>query len=332
MTPDLSKIKKILIIQYQPFGDVLLNTGYLPALRDKFPDTQIDFLVLKPYHNALLGNPYIDELLLFDNASGFNYFWVRFKLILKIRNRHYDLIIDQIRNSASALFTILSGAKYRLGFIHQRWRSFYNLKSERKSLRYYSAMKFDTLAPLGIHEKPHKLYLKIEQESENYIDNWLAENNLDNRKWICLSPGSPVKSKKWALQNYADLADKIINQSDYQVVLIWGPGEEDDCQTVLDLMQQKGIKAPTTSFNQAAALLKKSSLLICNDGGINHLSVATETPSIAFFGRHKPRRWSPVIFENHFHFYKENVDYKNDRTLGISVEEVLQKVKEILKF
>ena len=27
---DARKIKKILIVQYKPFGDVLLNTAYLP--------------------------------------------------------------------------------------------------------------------------------------------------------------------------------------------------------------------------------------------------------------------------------------------------------------
>ena len=96
MTPDLSKIKKILIIQYQPFGDVLLNTGYLPVLRNKFPSAKIDFLVREPYHNALLGNPYLDDLVLFKNAKGFSYFLSRIKLIKDIRSRKYDLIIDQI--------------------------------------------------------------------------------------------------------------------------------------------------------------------------------------------------------------------------------------------
>jgi ADP-heptose:LPS heptosyltransferase len=330
MTPDLSKIHKILIIQYQPFGDVLLNTGYFPTLREKFPTAEIDFLVREPYHHALLENPYLDNLLIFKNSNGLNYFLNRIKLIKNIRSRHYDLVIDQIRNTGSAQFTIFSGARYRLGLRNQRWRSFYNLKAERKSIRYYSAMKFDTLAPLGINEVAHKLYLKIKDESVDFINNWLDEHQSTDSKWVCLSPGSPVRSKKWAALNYAKLADKITESSDYRILLIWGPGEKEDVEKVLGLINKEAVIAPKTTFNQAAALLKKCSLLICNDGGINHLSVATETPSIAFFGRHKPTRWSPLIFNNHFHFYKENVDYKNDRTLGISVDEVFEKVKEVL--
>jgi len=40
---ELGKIRKILLIQYKPFGDVLLNTGYLPTLRKHFPNAQIDY-------------------------------------------------------------------------------------------------------------------------------------------------------------------------------------------------------------------------------------------------------------------------------------------------
>ena len=44
-----SAIKRILIIQQKPFGDILLNTGYLPELRKHFQHAQIDYLIQNPY-------------------------------------------------------------------------------------------------------------------------------------------------------------------------------------------------------------------------------------------------------------------------------------------
>jgi len=324
-------IKKILIIQYQPFGDVLLNTGYLSVLRREFPNTKIDFLVRKPFHNALLENPFLDELIVFQNGKGLNYAFERIKLISKIRKQKYDLIIDQIRNTGSAQITILSGAKHRLGLENQRWRSYYNLKAKRKELRYYSAMKFDTLGPLGISEEEHKLFFHITPDSTEKIKSWLAENKLSGDKIICFSPGTPVKGKQWDLASYAKLADLIIEETDNKVLLLWGPGEKEDNEKVKSLMKNDPIIAPPTTFNEAAAVLKECRLLICNDGGLNHLSVAVETPSIAFFGMHKPTRWSPSsVFKGYNHFYNEKASYKTDKTLGITVDEVFRKIKEIV--
>jgi ADP-heptose:LPS heptosyltransferase len=331
MKINFSGIKKILIIQYQPFGDVLLNTGYLPALRNKFPDAQIDFLVRKPYHNAIVNHPDLNNLIIFENGKGLQYLIQRLKLIKKIRSAGYNLIIDQLRNTGSAQITFWSKAQYRLGFSHQKWSFIYNIKAERKKIRYYSAMKFDLLAPLGINEQPHSLFIKIEDESFHYADRWLKENNLSDKKLVCISPGSPVKKKQWSAKCFADLADKIWDELNIPVCLLWGPKEKADVEQVLENMHTKAIIAPPTTFNQAAAILKRCSLLICNDGGINHLSVATQTPSIAIFSKHKPTRWSPAgTFENHYHFFNGEFRDTPDNSFGIDAQVVFKKVKEIL--
>ena len=81
MKVDLQKIHKILIIQYQPFGDVLLNTGYLPALRKKFPDAKIDYLVKSKYKIILENNPYLDEIVDFEDGKGLHYIPERIRLL-----------------------------------------------------------------------------------------------------------------------------------------------------------------------------------------------------------------------------------------------------------
>ena len=67
MNIDLQSIKRILIVQYQPFGDVLLNTGYFPALRKKFPDAKIDYLIKEKYKIVLENNPFLDELITIED-------------------------------------------------------------------------------------------------------------------------------------------------------------------------------------------------------------------------------------------------------------------------
>jgi heptosyltransferase III len=331
MKIDLKSIKKILIVQYQPFGDVLLNTGYFSALRDKFPHAKIDYLVKKKYKVVLENNPYLDELILFEDGKGLQYIPKRIKMLRDIRKRKYDLIIDQIRGVGSAQIALFSGAKYRLGFEHKKYAFLYNIRAKRKSVRYHSSMKFDALLPLGIEERPHKLYFNIKAESFEYIDNWLNKINPEQKKIITISPGSPVAKKKWCIGNYARLGDLIMKNNEVKVVILWAPNEKADAEKLYNAMENKPVMAPPTDLNQAAAMLKRSALLICNDGGLNHLSVATGTPSIAIFGSVKPYRWSPDIFEGHYHFYNEKHDSLKDDSFGIEPESVYQKVQEIIK-
>ena len=331
MNIDFEGIKRILIVQYQPFGDVLLNTGYFPALRKKFPDAKIDYLIKEKYKVVLENNHYLDELVTFEDGKGWQYIPERIKLLKRIRARKYDLIIDQIRGFGSAQMAWFSRAKYRLGFKHKKYAFIYNIKAERQSVRYHSSMKFDALLPLGIKEEPHKLYFNIKPESEEYIDKWLKQSDLADEKIITISPGSPVLRKKWNLNSYARLGDMILQNTKCKIVILWAPNEKEDAHNLFKLMSQKAVLAPPTDLNQAAAMLKKSILLICNDGGLNHLSVATETQSIAIFGSIKPYRWSPEMFEGHYHFFNEKHDSLKDDTFGIEPEKVYQKVLEIIK-
>jgi len=330
MKINLNDIKKILIIQYKPFGDVLLNTGYLPFLRKKFPGAKIDFLVRKPYQVVLENNPDIDEVIAFVHTKGIRYFFDRAKLEYQLYRRKYDLVIDQIRNSGSALLTFFSAARYRLGWDDIRWRSMYNIRVPRTNVRYYSSLKFDLLAPLGITEEPHELYFHIKQESLQYIDKWLEENKLKSDKLICFSPGSPIQRKKWNLENYAKLADLILENTEYKLILLWGPREEEDVYTVSKLMKKNAIIALPTDFNQAAAMLKKSELLICNDGGINHLAVAVKTPSLAIFSFTNPIKWCATNLGPHYYLQNPAVALNKDNTFGITPERAFLKVTEIL--
>ncbi|MBN2354930.1 glycosyltransferase family 9 protein [candidate division KSB1 bacterium] len=330
MKIDFNKIDKILIIQYQPFGDILLNTGYLPFLRQKFPNAKIDFLVRKPYHRVLEGNPFLDELIVFENKPGWRNLFERIKLFRRIRARRYDLIIDQIRGMGSAAITFFSGAQYRLGYKKRRLSFIYNVKVYKITRRYSAGMKFDLLKPLGIEEQPYRLYYTIKPESHRYAADWLASAGLAGKKLICFSPGSPVPRKKWSLANYAALADLILQRTSRGVILLWGPDEKEDVEQIQQMMKEQAILAPPTDFNQAAALLQQCELLVCNDGGINHLAVAVDAPSLAIFGSTAPDKWGAENMLGHYVLHNPAVDSRQDATFGISAEMAYGKILEII--
>ncbi|NLW31168.1 MAG: glycosyltransferase family 9 protein [Fibrobacter sp.] len=137
--------------------------------------------------------------------------------------------------------------------------------------------------------------------------------------------------KQWSLQSFACLADLIQNETDLNVVLLWGPKEKKQVEIVDNEMKTDPLLSPPTDLSQAAALVKTCKLLICNDGGLNHLSVTTKTPTLAIFGTIEPKVWSPASkFSHHFHLHDPDFDSFQDNSFGISAQNVFDEVKRIL--
>jgi heptosyltransferase-3 len=332
MIIDLDRIRRLLIIQIRPFGDVLLNTGYLPFLRRRLPHTRIDFLVRHPYEKVLEENPNVDNLMVFRETNQRFSGQARMVLFRDVYRQKYDLVIDQLQGTTSAQIVFFSRAKYRIASTHARWRFLYNIRVPYKAQRYSASMKFDLLQPLGIDEVPYRLHYTIKPDAKKYIEEWVQKEKLENEKLICISPGSPRVKKKWSARCYVELCDLILENTDRKVVLLWGPTEKRDVEEVSAAMQKKPLIAPATDYNQAAAMLQVCDLLVCNDGGLNHLSVATDTPSLAIFGNTSPETWSPEgLFPNHYHLCNPGGVQAMENCFGISPEDVFQKTVSIIK-
>jgi ADP-heptose:LPS heptosyltransferase len=328
---DSQTIKKILVIQFRPFGDVLLATSYLEALKKKFPHATIDFLVKKPFHDILYRNPWISQIVAIEQPSGIRYVTDRLQLFRDIRHRCYDLIIDQQSGTGSGQVVFFSKATYKLGWSSGRWHWCYNLKAKKGPVRYRSSQNFDMLQPLGISEKPHQLFYHIKPESMAYAKAWLDSHQMIPDETIIISPGSPREKKKWRAENFSMLADKLLLKTKMQVIILCGPKEYADAKAVLARSHQACHLALSTDFNHASAFLKHCRLLICNDGGINHLSVALGVPSLAIFGNTPPAKWSPQgFFPYHYHLVSPDRKKRTDNHFGITPEEAFQKVLAIL--
>jgi len=335
----LEQIWRILIIQYKPFGDVLLNTAYLPALRRKFPGAVIDFLVQRPYSTILEDNPYIDNLILMEKRKGRTpaYYYERIRTIIRVRKLKYDTVIDQIRGPGSAQITFFSGAKLRLGWNKtRRWSRLkgynwvYNYRAPRNNKIYYARAKFLVLAPLGIEETSDNIYYHVRPESAAYIDGWLNEAGLAGKRLVVFSPVTPVPRKQWELERFARTADLIKENTDCEVVLLWGPGEIGKVELMASMMKSKAVIAPKTTFNQAGALLRRAFIYIGNDGGINHLAVSQDTPTIAVFGpKTDPLKWT--AWHLPIHKYLRDFEFKDpeDNSFNITPEMVFGKFKEL---
>lgn len=338
---ELEGIGKILIIQYKPFGDVLLNTAYLPALRARFPRARIDYLVQPPYTTLLKDNPNLDHLVIMERhkKGTLRYALSRFHLIRKIQRTKYDVIIDQARGPGASQITLFSGARYRIGWLKTKKLSWlkgynwvYNYRMKKDHEIYSARAKFQLLAPLGIKEEPHNTFYHILPESVEKMETWLAQTGLSTREFAVFSPVTPIKSRQWRLELFARTADIIHDRFGHGIVLLWGPGEKDRIEEMASMMRHIPFIATATTFNEAGALLRKAAVYLGNNGGIHHLAVAMGTPTLTVFGPGtKPRKWTAWHQRIHDYIISDTRKKYIDGTFGITPEEVVRKLERLME-
>ncbi len=283
----LEDVKSILVIQLRRIGDVIQTTPIVRSLRKSFPESRIDFLVEKPGAVALEGNPYIDNIIIYDKRRSL-------RMLFQVYRKRYDLVLDFLGNPRTSLLTMVSRARYRAGFAHRGRAYAYNIKVLPDSGPKYAVdFKYDLLKALGIKPDGIEYDFYIPEKSRDKIRRFFKSHIDPNRIAICISPTSRRKTRIWPAIYYARLSDLLIERYRAQIILLWGPGELQIVNRIASLMKRKPIIAPETNLKELAALIFNCNFMITNDNGPLHIGVSKKIPLIAIFGPTKPKSALP---------------------------------------
>lgn len=284
---ELKPNAKILVIQLRRIGDVLLTTPVLRALRRKFNEARIDFLVEKPGAEILAGNPYVNNLLIYDKKDQWQ--WIR-----RIRAEKYDLILDYLGNPRTAWIVGSSGAKHRIGFTRLGRDFVYSIKVKPDPVpKYVPAHKLDLLKPLGIESNNVGLDLVISDQAKERIQGFLAKEKISTADFLVgISPTSRRPARRWLKQGFAEIADYLMQKYNAKVVFLWGPGEETYIDDVISLMKKRPLKSPALTIGESVALTSALKLFIGNDNGPMHIAQGLNIPSVVIFGPTQSANWS----------------------------------------
>jgi predicted lipopolysaccharide heptosyltransferase III len=282
--------RKILVIKLRAIGDVILATPVLENLRQAFPQARIDFLIEKPGAPIVTGHPAVHDVLVLDRHK-----WgASLALIWHLRRQNYDAVFDLFGNPRSALLTRLSRAEVRVGFRFRGRRHAYTVKVEPRGDRVHEVeFNLDALRALRIPIVTRQLHVAVDSSSEDYAARFWRENGLQDRLVIGLNASGGWYTKRWPLESFAQLGDRLGRELGAVVLLIWGPGEFDEVQSIARMMHQPPLLAPQTNLKQLAALLSRLTLLVSNDSGPLHLAAAMGTPVVGIYGPTRPDLQGP---------------------------------------
>lgn len=333
---DRHLVKQILIIKLRAIGDVVLSTVVLKNLRNAFPEAKIDFLTEGPCRDVVEGNPHVHSIITF-NARDEN----GLHLIRNIRKRRYDLVIDLFGNPRSALVTLFSGAKYRVGY-RFGWRKYcYNIVvSPRGGEVHNTEFNLDALRAISVPVSDKSPQFFVGKEDHEFAEKIFHESDIGDELIIAINPTGGWYTKRWPKAHFARLADQLVGQLKANVLILWGPGERENAEEIQKLMNAHAVLIPSTTLKQLAAILSRCTLIVTNDGGPMHIAAALGIPMVAIFGPTNPHLQGPVGTQSVI-VQKAGLDclgcnltkcpIGNPCMEQLSVDEVFRKVELLLK-
>src|SRR6266576_2304256 len=110
---DQMRPKKILIRSTNWIGDAVLTTPAITAIGRKFPEARITILAKPSVAELFLKNPFIHEVMIYNDQGRHKGIFGKIRLILELRKRRFDLAI-LLQNAFEAAFLVfLAGIPQR---------------------------------------------------------------------------------------------------------------------------------------------------------------------------------------------------------------------------
>jgi ADP-heptose:LPS heptosyltransferase len=293
----------ILMIRTDGLGDLLLALPALRHLKESFGSSRISLLTRQEWVDVVRLCPYVDEVIGWDKERYARSISYRLKFIRELRRRKYGVAIHSTysREPLTDELVCCCLAAQKIGFDGDL--NNISPKQKAKNDPHYTRL----IKPTGNGN------LEIDRNrsfTEEVTGKPIAPADFQPTIWlgepdraaagrllrnaglgserdlvVVLFPGASWDAKLWPFENYAQLADRILQHYDAQIIIC---GAVTDSQGVARI--QANIRgqvfnlAGKTSLRELAAVFEGCDLFIGNDTGPLHLAVSVGIPTLGIIG------------------------------------------------
>lgn len=287
--------KRIIVTFLMHLGDLTLTTPFLHVLRKAAPEAHITYLVDVKLKDVVLNNPNIDEVLTIDKKGSDDSILSLIKAGKAISIEKYDILINLHPNERCSFIDFCARVPVKVGFSHFLFRPFLTKVTRLKRKIHAADMYLDVLAQLGVKDLTNnglEIYPSAADQAAA-SDFWAQQEVAAQDKIVGFNIGSAVKTKRWAPERFAEVAD-VLTAKGYKVVFFGGRMDADIVKEAAKFMKNKPIIATGCfTIGQLAAAMQRCSLLITNDSGPMHIAISQKVPVAALYGPSSAELYGP---------------------------------------
>lgn len=293
---------RMVLVRLSALGDVVHTWPLASALAATHPKPHLSWIVEEPLKALVEGHPAVDSVFTTRTAG-----WRRRPLAAasrseiaalktKLHELQPDIAFDPQGTTKSATVMRWTQAERRVG-LARPWRR------ERLAGLAYSETVRGAAGRAHVVATNLAMVRAVGVEPPELVSpdgSWLLErvagrapSGAWSARYAVVLPGSGGAHKVLPDRTVAEVARGIVGDG-LEVVVAWGPGEEQRAAAVVELAGAGTFLAPPTDLAELAALLGDAALVIGGDTGPVHLAASFGTPTLAVFVASDWRRNGPL--------------------------------------
>jgi len=317
---------KILVVRNDRFGEFLLNIPAIRALKEGIPSSEVIALVDGSVADLARAVACIDRVISW--GQGKHTIREKLGLLIALRKEHIHSAVILNPSREMNIITFLAGIPRRAGYDRKYACLLTDRIKDRKHLANKHEVEYnlELAQVLGVGVADLALSLEVDND---IIKSLLARYNIAKSDYlIAIHPWTSDLRKQWPLEKFSELAERLSRDTEAKIIIVGRTDQErrnpgNFCAGADKLINLTG----KTSLLELAALLKICKLLISGDSGPVHLATCVNTAVVALFRNDLPgkgpKRWGP--------WGKRNLVIQKDKLASITVDEVIEGAKEVLK-
>lgn len=336
-------MENFLIIRLSSLGDIIHTLPAFAALRKHRPQAHIAWLVEKKGLEILYLIQGIDQIIVVRDPYEKGGPFKKISSLHKKFPRPKLTSLDFQGLIKSGLYSLLSGAKRRIGFHRSNCREkpaacFYSERAEPVSEKMHVIEKnIHLLRRLGIEESEIHFPLTIPEDLRHSVQDKLKriKGYSSSKKLVVYNVGAAWETKRWNPERWAEVVRRTERSKVFPLIL-WGTPIE---KTMAESIHRTtgAPMAPELSIREVLALLSQTDLLVSGDTFALQAAGAFSIPVVALFGPTNPERNGPLGSLDKMIFHPRQCSYCYKRTCAnlecmdsIQAEEVAEKILDII--
>ena len=306
--PLVTGSNRVLLVQPDHLGDILLSEPAVRYLRQRLPDIEL-IAVVGPWSAEIAGMAWPVDRVIEVEFPGFTRAAGRPR-----RSAPYELLrreIARIRKCGADDAVILRDDAWWAAWLAYGATGRHVVTSRDPRAAAFATRSVDT--PATRHRTATAMdlahaYLALRDDSAALAGAWdmsprmlpAWENTATatapiytpshGAPVVVIHPGSGAPVKAWPVRAWRSVAGALDNT---HVVLTGAMSERELCDEIAHGMPHATVLAGQTSLRQLSSLLASATVAVGTDSGPLHLAGALGTPTVRLFGPSNPRRYGP---------------------------------------
>ncbi len=303
---------RVLVIQHKMIGDVLITSLLCENIKKVYPNYTVDYLVNANTLPILENNPYIDNIIVFDEEKNKGFLKL-LKFCRSIDKNNYDIIVDAYSKIQSWIDVSMNKAPIKISYKKPGREFIYtnNIVKHNEPISYLGLSiehRLALLKPLNIINPvatEPKLYLTPAEISK--AKKLFKLHQVDpKRKTVLISLLGSDPSKTYPLNQMAKMVNHLGENYNVNILFNYFPKQKEQALKVYQQLSNQ-TKANvyfdllSDDLRGFIALANECDLVIGNDGGAINMGKAVGKKTFIIF--------SPWIDKNVWATFEDGINH-----------------------